>query len=383
MMVSCISPNGCTTSTGNEPLKEFMAGTLAGIYVIAREGVDSPWKVARKTMIGKHISSIAHEPRSGNIYVGVHGGGGLWLSEDGGYEWRQLPIKHPHVYTLAVQYRGEATVLFAGVEPASLWRSDDLGETWYNFPSLETVPEHEKWVFPPPPHISHVKNIAWHDSAPETLYVSVEQGGVFKTTDDGETWVELKDYIDEEADKFYRDIHRVLVRKSDANTVVMSTGDGFYYSSNGGTTWSQQTSRHDRVGYPDAMFLDPYDENIVDMAGSCDAPQDWKARDGNSNATVMKSTDGGISWKTINKGLPIPVVGNIEAMGMYSWDGNVAFIAGTATGEIYFSDDAGESWTVILQDLPPISKSGHYRWFLTDEERDNIEKKMYEWANIT
>ena len=112
------------------------------------------------------------------------------VSLDGGLTWRDASagLGHRNVYTLAVQYRGAATILFAGVEPAKLYRSDDLGASWTELGGLRNVPNTELWNFPPPPHIAHVKNVAFDPNAPATFYACIEQGALLKTVDDGRTW---------------------------------------------------------------------------------------------------------------------------------------------------------------------------------------------------
>jgi photosystem II stability/assembly factor-like uncharacterized protein len=98
-----------------------------------------------------------------------------------------------------------------------------------------------------------------------------------------------------------------------------------------------------------------------------------------SNAGLIRSDDNGKSWVELTDGLPTPVVGNIEAMTLHYWGDQVSFFAGTATGEVHLSEDAGASWALCAKDLPPISKAGHYRWFLTAEQRARIEDDMRAW----
>jgi len=74
--------------------------------------------------------------------------------------------------------------------------------------------------------------------------------------------------------------------------------------------------------------------------------------------------------------LPSPIVGNIEAMGLYHWSDRVMLVAGTATGEVFACEDAGGVWEQLATGLPPISKGGHYRWFLPPGERGRIEERM-------
>jgi photosystem II stability/assembly factor-like uncharacterized protein len=79
---------------------------------------------------------------------------------------------------------------------------------------------------------------------------------------------------------------------------------------------------------------------------------------------VLKSSDGGRTWRELRAGLPARITGGIEAMGRHTWQRGTMLIFATANGEIYASDDDGESWTLIAQGLAPISKGVHYRAFL-------------------
>jgi photosystem II stability/assembly factor-like uncharacterized protein len=91
---------------------------------------------------------------------------------------------------------------------------------------------------------------------------------------------------------------------------------------------------------------------------------------------VLRSRDSGRRWEEIREGLPARIIGNIEAMGLYRSRERVMLIAGTATGEVFACADAGERWNVVAEGLPPISKGGHYRWFMAPAEREAIEAQM-------
>jgi len=322
------------------------------------------------------LSALLWEPRAQLLFAGAHGDGGLWVSRDRGRSWlecgRSLPSRH--VYSLALQYRGDDTVLFAGLEPSALCRSDDLGATWHELSGLTDVPGTASWTFPPPPHIAHVKNISFHPAEPETLYVCIEQGALLKSTDDGITWFEEAGYESSE-DKFHHDNHRVLIKASDSRRIFMCGGEGLYRSADAGRTWTHLTDRSHRIGYPDAMFIDPRDDNVLYMAGPRFAPRLW-GETGVADPTVMRSCDGGESWEEIRDGFPERIVGNIEAMGMHAAGDQVMLVAGTATGEVFACDEPGGRWALVAKDLPPISKGGHYRWFLTPEQRTRVEERM-------
>jgi photosystem II stability/assembly factor-like uncharacterized protein len=163
-MVTCLSPNGGDQTRAVGPALKLLVGTICGVYMLGREQVGDAWTVEYSAINDKQISSLLYEERSGLLFAGVHGNGGLWMSSDSGMTWtpRMNGLDRPHVYTIAVQYRGDKTVLFAGVEPHGLYRSEDLGQNWHDVPSIMDVAGTEKWNFPPPPHIAHVKHIAFH-----------------------------------------------------------------------------------------------------------------------------------------------------------------------------------------------------------------------------
>lgn len=375
-MIACLSCNGTTVTADANPATMLLVATVEGLHTFERAAVGEPWSLTHRALTDCHVSSLAWEPRTGLLLAGAHGDGGLWASRDRGHSWSECGdgIASRHIYTLALQYRGDKTVLFAGTEPPALSRSDDLGATWRDLPSLCDVPGTDLWTFPPPPHIAHVKNISFHPAQPETLYVCIEQGALLKSTDDGETWLEQAAY-ESSADKFRHDNHRLLIKASDPRQLFMCGGEGLYRSADAGRTWTHLTDRSHRVGYPDAMFIDPRDDNVLYMAGPRVAPMHW-GETGVADPTVMRSRDGGESWDEIRDGLPDPIVGNIEAMGMHVAGDQVMLIAGTATGEVFACDEAGGRWELVAKDLPPISKGGHYRWFLTPEQRAQIERRM-------
>lgn len=354
----------------------LLVATLRGMHVFERGSAGESWRPTRRALEHLHVSALLYEPKSGLLFAGAHGNGGLWVSSDLGLTWaaRGTGIAGGHIYTLAAQETNAGVVLYAGTEPSALYRSTDLGLSWVEIKEMMTVPGQEKWTFPPPPHVAHVKNVAFHPAEPETLYVCIEQGALLKTVDGGKTWTEPRSY-ESENDKFYHDNHRVLIRRSNPAQLFMCGGEGLHYSADAGETWRHLMTRADTIGYPDAMFIDPRNENTLYLGGPGNAPRDWAAKK-SADATVLRSTDGGETWQAIRNGLPAEIIGNIEGMGLYHWGDRIMLIAGTATGEVYATEDEGANWYVVSDELPPVSKGGHYRWFLDVGERERVEEKM-------
>jgi len=377
-MKACLSPNGQLRSTGDGPLDRLFVATIRGILVFDRTSPDAPWRETGRMIEHKHISSLLIDEATGLMLAGCHGRGeegGLFRSEDDGASWEPAMegMASGHVYCVDLERRGDEIILYAGTEPPALYQSRDLGRSWRDLATLRDVPGTEHWIFPPPPHIAHVKTVAFHPDQPGTIYALVEQGALLRSTDDGASWIELAGYSSKD-DSFYRDVHRVAIARRDPNRIHLATGDGLYFSADGGASWEHQQKRTDRVGYPDALFLDPIDDGTVYMGGAGDAPETWRVA-GGAHAGFIVSRDGGRTWAEAMNGLPSPLPGNIEAMAMHGWNGGLAFYAGTAVGDLYGSEDGGGNWRLIAGGLPPISKARHYRHFLSADAKFALEEK--------
>ena len=124
-----------------------------------------------------------------------------------------------NVYSLAASEPRQSHV-FAGTEPAHLFVSDDLGMNWSELPNLRAVPSVPKSSFPAPPHVGHVKHINFDPHNPNTVYVSIEVGGLLRSTDAGEHW--------EEFAGLYEDVHRLMIHRRNAKFLYAVTGRGLY-----------------------------------------------------------------------------------------------------------------------------------------------------------
>ena len=368
--VTYLSPNGQSLTQGKGPATHIMVATLKGVATLSRAGKGKPWKLAERTLEHRHIGSLVYEPHSGKLFAGAHADGGMWVSDDGrGADWRPLTVglDRPHIYSLAARDVGGKVTLFAGTSPAALYRSDDLGESWTELKSMLDVPDTDKWTFPPPPHIPHVKNIVFHPKQAKTIYVAVEQGALLKSTDDGKSWIELAAYSDPD-EVAYRDVHRLMINPKNPKQFYLATGEGLYRSEDGGASFEHLTHRGERLGYPDFLFFDPDDLGTIYVGGSYRNPGYWYEA-AKAESCVLRMSDRGHKWVELNNGLPYPVVGAFEAMTMHHWKSGMMLVVGTATGQIYASEDAGASWQLIAENVTPVSKDDHHLPFLTPEER--------------
>jgi photosystem II stability/assembly factor-like uncharacterized protein len=346
-----VSPNGKNHYESSAPVDEVLVGTLTGIVALRR--ANGQWAEARRMLEGKHVGAIAIEPTRGIIFAGVHEGG-LWASEDGGNTWerRDSGIESDDFYGVNCVAVGGQVRVYAGTEPAHLYVSTDFGKSWTELRGLQDMPSASKWTFPAPPHIGHVKNIAFDPNDPNTIYAAVEVGGAFKSTDAGQTWTEMSG--------FYEDVHRMMTVPARPNDVFMATGRNLYHSADKGGSWEIMPLPENRIGYPDGLVILPQQPEVMFTSGASDSPGRWRTSK-DADATIARTRDAGRTWEYLSKGLPSHLRGNIEGLTMNVFPGGFELVAGTTDGDVFFSEDEGETWTTIARSLPPVSKGGHYR----------------------
>lgn len=367
-----LSPNGQTVSLGEGPLLQFTVGTVDGIHVLERAAAGQPWSLVHRSLAGHHVGALIHDAITGKLLAGLHAPGGIrsaafaagrpehWHAADAGIGPRE-------VYCLASAAAPGRAMLYAGVDPAALFVSRDGGATWREAEALQHVPDRDKWTFPVPPHIAHVKALLVHPDDPDVLYVMVEQGGLFCTTDGGESFTEIAGYSAAD-DYSYRDIHRLLILPADERRMMLVTGSGVYRSLDDGMTWAQLSDHQARLGYPDHVFADPTNYDRLLVAGTDTDPGHWW-RTGATCPGLLVSQDGGDRWQELDLGWPRQAAWSIEAMAQHIWldDAGLpcgsSLILATSAGALWISDDAGRTWSMLDVAVPPVSKESHHRAF--------------------
>ncbi|SVA42185.1 uncharacterized protein METZ01_LOCUS95039 [marine metagenome] len=352
-----LSHGGATQYASLKRSQELLVGTKEGVAILNQDATGS-WRMSHRGLSDLHISSLILPPQTDLIFAGAFHGS-IHASRDGGRTWerRDTGLTQDDVYSLAWVERADGVRLYAGTEPAHLFYSDDFGSNWTELPGIRNVESTPTWSFPAPPHVAHTKNITFDPANPDHILVSVEQGGLLKSTDGGQTFSDLEG--------FHNDVHRILVHPEDSKRIFMTGGDGVYVSTDAGVTWDHRTDRSDDIGgYPDTLVLHPRQPDLMFIGAAHSNPGSWQTSH-YAGAKISRSDDAGKTWNQVKDGLPDDLQGSIEAMCLEDYGDSFSIFFGTTSGEVFSSQDGGDHWDLIMEGLTPISKGGHYRALTT------------------
>ena len=266
-------------------------------------------------------------------------------------QWRMIGPHRGGRTVGAVGVPQQPNTFYIGVNNGGVWKTTDYGRTW--FPIFDDQPT------------GSVGDVAVAPSNPNVLYVGSGEGlqrpdlsvgdGIYKSTDAGKTWqnVGLKDA---------QQIGGLAIDPVNENKIfVAALGHpygpnkerGVYRTIDGGKTWQQVLYIDENTGAIQ-VTIDPKNSNIIyaDMWAGRLGPWENGTWNGKESG-LFKSTDGGSTWKKLTKGLPTTEQG-LGRIGfcIAPSDNNrlYATVDAGKYGGIYRSDDAGESWTNINSD---------------------------------
>jgi photosystem II stability/assembly factor-like uncharacterized protein len=286
------------------------------------EGV---WQT-RISLTGSGAQCLALDPSDPDVvYAGLREGG-VRRTIDGGESWIDCELPAPGVFSLAVSAADGA--IYAGTEPSALYRSDDRGDTWDALTGLLELPSRPTWSFPPRPWTSHVRWIAPSPHDAGLLLVGIELGGLMRSTDGGETWHDHRPGAQ-------RDVHSLAWHPHVAGRAYEAGGGGAAWSEDGGDRWHAADEGRDR-NYTWSVTADPDDPELWYVSASTGPYAAHGGRD--PQALIYGRRDG--AWRALAGGLPEPLPAMPYAL--LAFEGGV--VAGLADGQLWGSEDRGESW---------------------------------------
>ena len=262
---------------------------------------------------------------------------------------------------------------FMGTTGGGVWKTTDAGNTWKNISDGQIT-------------VGSIGAVAVAQSDENVVYVgtgsadprgNISTGnGMYKSVDSGETWEHI-------GLPHAGLIGKVTIHPKNADIVyVAALGNifghnkerGVYKTIDGGKTWNKIFYISEKTGARD-VEINP--DNTQELLASFWTVQrkPWTLVDGSDEGGVFMSKDGGENWKKLSEGLPKGLMGKIEVE--YSpinsrriW----AMIQAEKEDEggLYRSDDGGKTWNRINRDHKLRQRGWYYSHITADPKNENI-----------
>ena len=344
-----------------------LIGTKKGVFIAEGDEDRQSWKLRGPYCETWPMQHVIADRATGAIY-GAGGnewfGPAVWKSTDLGKSWThssaglsydagQEPIKA--VWSLAAR-DGR---LYAGVEPAGLFVSDDAGENWTHIDGLQKHPTRPEWQAGGAGLILH--SLVPDPADENRIWIGISSAGVFYTADGGKSWEPRNrgtraDYLPEGQNypEFGQCVHCLVQAPGESELLYQQNHCGMYRSEDAGKSWTSiEAGLPSSFGFPAAVHpRDPSTLYLLPLNGDINGRFVPDAK-----AAVWRTRDRGATWTDLREGLPqesaffgvlrqAMATDRLEPAGVYF---------GTSGGALFASNDEGDSWTCIAEHLPTIS----------------------------
>lgn len=274
-----------------------------------------------------------------------------------------------------------------------------------------------------------IGDLAIDQKKPNTWYVAVASGGVFKTTNAGTTFTPVFDnygsysigcvsidpsnsanvwvgtgennggrhigfgdgiYVSNNAGKSFKNVglkksehlSKILIDPRDSNVVFAASqgplwspgGErGLFKTTDGGKTWKNVLSKGPYTGVTDVV-MDPSNPDILYAATHQRHRNVWAIVNAGPESGIFKSTNGGDDWKELKTGLPGSDMGKIS-LGVSYQKPNVVYATIELTGRVggfWRSEDHGESWNKQSDFVSGGTGPHYYQELWVDPHREGV-----------
>ena len=249
--------------------------------------------------------------------------------------------------------------LWCGVEPASVFRSSDGGDSWEMVPGISNHAHARMWQ---PGNGGLCLHTILRDG--DRVHVGISTGGHYLSEDGGASFTASNrgigaGFVPDPFPEFGQCVHKIARHKDASGRLYMQNhggwaerpGIGVLRSDDHGRTWkSISKGLPSDFGFP--IVVHPHDADtiyVVPLEGSTRTCPDGAP-------AVWRSEDGGGSWRRLARGLPKKEsFFTVQRDAMDIDDAkSPALYFGTTTGQLWIGRDGGEEWSCLFDSLPPI-----------------------------
>jgi photosystem II stability/assembly factor-like uncharacterized protein len=343
---------------------QLLVGTKKGAFILESDEARRKWDLRGPFCETWPIHHLARSSADGALYAAGGNawyGPAVWRSDDDGATWTQSSEgltygeEEPKITTIWNLTPSNGT-LYAGVEPAGLFRSDDGGRTWSHVAGLRDHPSRPEWQ--PGNGGLCLHSIVPHPTDSQRMWVGISAVGAFETTDGGQTW-DLRnkgvraDFYPGEPPEFGQCVHKMKLHPDHPERLYQQNHCGVYRTDDGGRQWTEITpGLPSQFGFP--LAIHPHDPSTLYVIPLNGDDRGRHMIDG--KAAVWRSRDRGDSWQRLTEGLPQngAYLGVLrEAMTVDRLDSPGVYF-GTSTGQVFGSSNEGDRWSLVADFLPPI-----------------------------
>ncbi|HZE71887.1 MAG TPA: hypothetical protein VE135_20450 [Pyrinomonadaceae bacterium] len=364
------APVNLEINTGDSLL---LVGTMKGAFLLRSDGARASWEVGGPYFPGRAIYALALDDRQGRNRVWAAVNSSFWGSylsstTDFGKTWSEpdtYSVKFPveadnsvkQIWQISLGHPDEPNVLYCGVEPAALFKSEDAGESWKLVNGLYDHPHRPQWM--PGGGGLCLHTILPDPSNKQRLFVAISTGGVYRTDDGGGSWQPRNVGVraqflppENRFPEFGQCVHKIASHPANPKRMFLQNHWGLYRSDDGGDSWTDIAN-----GVPsDFGFALDIDHNDPNTAYIIPLESDEFRCTPEAKLRVYRTTNAGESWTPLTKGLPQENAFETVLRDSLSTDKMkpTGIYFGTRNGKLFGSNDAGRSWQSIAQGLPPI-----------------------------
>ncbi|HEX8995077.1 MAG TPA: sialidase family protein [Ktedonobacterales bacterium] len=347
-----------------------LVGTKRGLFLL-RSADRETWECAPTKLSGARVYNAMLDQRGGRrrIFATDNGdffGTFLRYSDDLGQTWQepergiQFPeesgLSLKNIWTIEPGRRDQPNVVYAGVDPATLWVSEDGGVTWSVNEELAKHAATGEWQ--PGAGGLCLHTIVPDYSNPERMWIGISSVGCLRTDDNGKTWRYMNKntragFLPDPYPEYGQCLHRMTQHPTQPEVLYQQNHCGIYKTEDGAESWIDiQRDLPSEFGFP--IALDPQRPDTVFVI----VEEPMGRHNVGDQFTVYRTQDGGDSWEPLTIGLPkgpgvrLGVLRHGMCTDTHS---SCGVYVGTNTGQLFMSPDSGESWRLIADFLPSIN----------------------------
>lgn len=353
--------------------------TRKGLFTVGKR--DGTWRIDSADFLGDNVSLTLTDPRDGTCYAALdHGHFGVKLHRSnaaGGWDeiavpaypekpegleefdmWgRPLPWSTVRIWALEAGGPDEPGVLWCGTLPGGLFKSSDHGQSWKMVRALWDHPLRPKWMGGGA-DLPGIHSICVDPRNSNHVTIAVSTGGLWHTTDSGESWQQRgegmrADHVPPEMthDPLAQDVHRLAQCPANPERMWVQHHNGIFVSSDAGRTFTEITNAAPSA-FGFGVVVHPSEP---DTAWFVPEIKDEKRIPVGGRLCVSVTRDGGKSFEVLKEGLPQEHAYDVvyrHALALDNAGNRLAF--GSTTGGLWVSENQGGNWTCVTQTLPPI-----------------------------